>query len=336
MVRREEEKARALPWSRWGRRPQTPFVGRRQLLAGAALVATGARGLAPFTVILDWLLNANHAGLFAAEATGAFARAGLDVRLVSPSDPASPPRLLAAGQADLAISYGSQINLLVAGHLPVVRVATVIGNPLVVLLALAGGGIRTLADLRGRTVGISVPGVDPPLLGVMLGTVGLRLADVHLVDVNYALVTSLLTHRVDVVTGALRNAEVLQVQEMGGTPLLFDPTEHGVPPADELVLIARRDRIGDPRVAAFIGALAEGVAAVQHDPAGLRRRFVAAHPDLDGTFDRASWHATVPLLTPDPGRLDAARYERFAAFCVAAKLIPAPQVLGDYAVQIVP
>lgn len=313
-----------------------PVLRRHVLASGAALLATGARSLAPFTVILDWLLNADHAGLFAAEATGAYARAGLDVRLISPSDPSSPPRLLAAGQADLAISYGSQLNILVAGGLPVVRVATVIGDPLVVLLALAGRGIRTLADLRGRTIGISVPGVDPPLLGVMLRTVGLRLEDVHLVDVNYALVTSLLTHRVDAVTGALRNAEVLQVGEMGAAPLLFDPTEHGVPPADELVLIARRDRIGDPRIAAFIGALDEGVATVQHDPDGVRQRFVAAHPDLDGTFDRASWHATVPLLSPDPGRLDAARYQRFAAFCVAAKLTPTLQALGDYAVQIVP
>lgn len=311
------------------------MINRRIFLAGLAAAATRAQAAAPFTVILDWLLNADHAGLFGAEASGAFARAGLAVRMISPSDPSSPPRLLAAGQADLAIGYGSQINIITAAGLPVLRVATVIAGPLDVMMALEGSGIRTLADLRGRTIGYSVPGLDQAMLGAMLGSVGLRPDDVHLVDVNYDLVTSLLTRRVDAVVGVYRNAEVLQVRAMGRTPVLFAPEDHGVPPADELILLARRDRAHDPRIAAFIGAMAEGVAAVQRDPDGMWARFAAAHAELDSAFNRASWTATVPLLARDPGRLDQARYERFAAFCVAEKLVAAPQALGDYAVQVV-
>lgn len=312
------------------------MLGRRPLLAaGAAALATSARAATPFTVILDWLLNADHAGLFGAASCGAFARAGLAVRMISPSDPSSPPRLLAAGQADLAIGYGSQINIITAAGLPVVRVATVIATPLDVMMALAGTGIRTLADLRGRTIGYSVPGLDQAMLAAMLGSVGLAPGDVRMVDVNYELVTALLTHRVDAVVGVYRNAEVLQVREMGATPVLFAPEDHGVPPADELILLARRDRVSDPRVAAFVRALAEGVAAVQRDPDGMWRGFASARPELDSAFNRASWTATVPLLAREPGRLDTARYERFAAFCVAEGLVPAPQKLGDYAVQIV-
>ncbi len=311
------------------------MIRRRPLIAGAAaLWATRAEAATPFTVILDWLLNADHAGLFGAQACGAFARAGLAVRMIAPSDPSSPPRLLAAGQADLAIGYGKQINIITAAGLPVVRVATVIATPLDVMMALESSGIRTLADLRGRTIGYSVPGLDQAILGAMLGSVGLTASDVHMVDVNYALVTSLLTRRVDAVVGVYRNAEVLQVREMGAAPVLFAPEDHGVPSTDELILLARRDRVGDPAIAAFIRALAEGVAAVQHDPDGMWRLFVAAHPELDSAFNRASWTATVPLLERDPGRLDAARYERFASFCVAQKLVATPQKLGDYAVEI--
>lgn len=78
----------------------------------------------------DWLLNANHAALFAAGQCGAFSRAGLQVALVSPSDPDFPSRLVAA-----------------AG-LPVLRVATLIDRPLDTVMALGGGSIRSLADLR--------------------------------------------------------------------------------------------------------------------------------------------------------------------------------------------
>ncbi len=319
-------------------RDEARVTRRAVLLAACAAPAAAAAApdAAPVTVILDWLLNADHAGLFGAEACGAFARAGLAVRLVAPSDPSSPVRLLAAGQADFAIGYGAQLPLVAAAGLPVVRVATVIRTPLDVLLALAGRGIRTLADLRGRTIGYSVPGIDQAILFAMLRSAGLAEHDVRVVDVNYALVASLLTGRVDAVIGAYRNDEVLQVGRMGHAPVVFAPEDHGVPPTDELVLLARRDRVGDGRTAAFVRALAEGVAAVQHDGDGMWRRFAARHPELDSGFNRASWAATVPLLEPDPGRLDAARYERFSRFCLAAKLIAEARPLGDYAVQIVP
>ncbi len=42
-----------------------------------------------------------------AEQIGAFKAAGLDVKIVPPSDPALPPRLVAAKQADLAITLSA-------------------------------------------------------------------------------------------------------------------------------------------------------------------------------------------------------------------------------------
>ncbi|HEV2813606.1 MAG TPA: ABC transporter substrate-binding protein, partial [Solirubrobacteraceae bacterium] len=70
-----------------------------------------ARGVERIDLVLDFFPNADHAGLYAAIGTGAFKDAGLEVELQTPSDPAAPLRLLAAGRADLAISYEPEVLL---------------------------------------------------------------------------------------------------------------------------------------------------------------------------------------------------------------------------------
>ena len=166
------------------------------------------------TVILDWLLNTNHAALFAAQHSGAFARQGLDVTMLAPSDPDLPPRLVAAGQADLAVGYGSQINMVTAAGLPLLRVATLIDTPLNTVMALGNGRIPSLADLRGKRIGFCVGGVEEALLEAMLRSGGVSRRDVTVVKVNYNMVSALISHRLDASIGAYRNNEVLQVQRL--------------------------------------------------------------------------------------------------------------------------
>jgi len=316
------------------------MLNRRQFVAGGtgSVLALGmqratAADKTRITVILDWLLNPNHAGLFAAQHGGAFDRAGLDVRLIAPSDPDSPTRLVAAGQADLALSYGSQINMITAAGLPVVRVATLIGQPLNTIMAT--GNIRTLADLKGKTIGYSVAGVEEAVLSAMMATAGLQTGDFSTIKVNYNMIPALISHRLDAATGAYRNAELIQARQMGLTPTVFLPEEHGIPLYDELLLVARRDRLTDPALPRFIKALAEGVALARANPEGLWSSFAAANTDLDTPYNHLSWQATVPLLAQNPGYLDRTRYQAFADFCVAHSIVTQKQSLEAYAVQLV-
>jgi putative hydroxymethylpyrimidine transport system substrate-binding protein len=313
------------------------MLQRRVLLGGGSAVLAGAgrAGAAErVTVILDWLLNPNHAALFAAEQSGAFARAGVSVTLIAPSDPDSPCPLVAAGKADLAIGYGSQINLIDAAGLDLVRVATLIDRPLNSVMALAGRGIRTLADLRGMVVGVSVGGVEEALLGAMLHSAGVATREVTVVKVNFDMVAALLAHRLDAAIGAFRNAEVLQVRALGQTPVVFAPEDHGVPRYDELIVVARRGRRGDPVLGRFVGALREGAGALLAAPDATWRGFAAAHPELDTALTRDCWNATLPAIARDPGRLDASRYLAFQAFALAQGMIGQALALDRFAVQL--
>src|SRR5690606_19931927 len=105
------------------------------------------------TVLLDWFVNPDHAPLVIAKERGMFAAEGLEVELVAPADPSTPPRLVAAGQADIAVSYQPNLHLQVKEGLPLVRIGTLVETPLNSLVVLEDGPVQSIADLKGRTIG---------------------------------------------------------------------------------------------------------------------------------------------------------------------------------------
>lgn len=304
------------------------------VFAAAAGPARAAAELQKFTLILDWFVNPDHAPLFTAQYIGAFARAGLDVDLVAPTDPDLPPRLLAAGKADAALSYQTQLYLLVGQGLPVRRTGTLIDKPLNTLTALGRSGIRKLTDLKGKKVGYSVAGVETALITTMLHSVGLTAADVTLINVNFALVTSLMSGEVDAVIGTYRTYEDIQLAQAGLHPVIFLPEDYGVPPSDELIILSNTSGLASPALPKFLAALKEGADYLVKNVHPMLEKFLKEHPSLNDKLDIASWNALPPYFALDPAHLDTARYTRYRDFMLHAGLIKTALPLGDYAVEI--
>ncbi len=298
------------------------------------LTANPAVAADKLTVILDWFVNPDHAPLIVAHERGFFADAGLDVDLIAPADPNDPPKLVAAGQADLAVSYQPQLHMQVAEGLPLRRVGTLVATPLNTLLVAGDGPVREIADLKGRTVGFSVGGFEQAVLGAMLETAGLRLGDVELVNVNFSLSPSILSGQVDAVIGAYRNFELNQMDLVGRPGRAFYPEEHGVPLYDELILVAHAEHIGDPRLRRFLGAVERAMVFILNHPNEAWAAFVDSDPTLDDDLNRHAWVDTLPRLALRPAALDRARYARFAAFMAERGMIPAALPVDAYAVEI--
>ncbi|MCB2218539.1 ABC transporter substrate-binding protein [Desulfofustis glycolicus] len=287
------------------------------------------------TVLLDWFVNPDHAPLFVAQEKGFFSKRGLDVQLIAPSNPNDPPKLVAAGKADLAVSYQHQHQMQVDQGLPLVRVATLIATPLNSLVVLADSGIDDIADLRGKTVGYSVGGFETVLLTVMLQQVGLQLSDVNLVNVNFSLSPSLLSGKVDGVIGAFRNFELNQLDLEGHPGRAFFVEEFGVPAYDELIVVANRDDLDRPELRAFVDALEEGVQYLVNHPDDSWRLFIGEdRGDLDDELNRRAWRDTLPRFALRPGALDRSRYLRFAAFLHEQEIIDGIAPLADWAVEL--
>ncbi|WP_339857559.1 ABC transporter substrate-binding protein, partial [uncultured Nisaea sp.] len=216
-----------------------------------ALIVLGtapANAADKLTVLLDWFVNPDHGPLIVADKKGFFTDEGLEVELIAPADPNDPPKLVAAQKADIAVSYQPQLHIQAAEGLPLVRFGTLVATPLNTLVVLKDGPVKSLADLKGRKVGYSVGGFEDALLGAMLKKHGLTLSDVELINVNFSLSPSIISGQVDAVIGAFRNFELNQMDIIGKPGRAFFVEEEGVPPYDELIYIAHKDRLDDPRL----------------------------------------------------------------------------------------
>jgi len=118
--------------ARQGVPPQVNVIATA-LLCATALAGCGEKSEPgepgepePFTLALDFFVNPDHAGIYTAIERGYFEQAGLEVEPQVPSDPSAPIRQVAAGRADLAISYEPEVLLARDQDLPVVAVAALV------------------------------------------------------------------------------------------------------------------------------------------------------------------------------------------------------------------
>lgn len=298
----------------------------------AALAVRPAAAQEPLTLVLDWFINPDHGPIFVAQELGYFADAGLEVEIIAPADPNDPPKLVAAGRADLGISYQPQLYMAVAEGLPLRRIATLVATPLNSLVVLRDGPIQSIADLQGRKVGFSVGGFEDALLGAMLERHGLDLDDVELINVNFSLSPALISGQVDAVIGAFRNFELNQMDMVGRPGRAFFVEEHGVPAYDELILVANADRLDDPRLGQFVGALERAVQFMVNHPDEAWGLFITGRDELDDELNYRAWVDTLPRFALRPGALDRGRYERFGVFMRDRGLIETVLPVAAYAV----
>ncbi len=296
----------------------------RPLLLALSLslaLAGSAQAADKLTVLLDWFVNPDHAPLIVAREGGYFERAGLDVELIAPADPSAPPKLVAAGQADIAVTYQPDFMLQLKEGLPLLRLGVLVETPLNSLVVMKDGPVKTLADLKGRTIGYSVAGFEDLYVAVLLKSAGLTVKDVTLVNVNFNLTTSLMAGQVDAVIGAFRNFELTQLRIEGKEGTAFYPEEHGVPAYDELIYVTQDELRDDPRLGRFLAAVEEATIFLTNHPDEGLAMFLKAHPDLDDELNRQAFADTLPRFAKRPAALDRGRYDRFAAFLKEEGLI---------------
>ncbi|MEK9844014.1 ABC transporter substrate-binding protein [Thalassospira sp.] len=303
---------------------------------GAMVLGTSSTAFAAdkLVILLDWFVNPDHAPLIVAKEKGFFAKHDLDVELIEPSDPSAPPRLVAAGQGDVAVSYQPQLHVQAAEGLPLTRIGTLVATPLNSLIVLEDGPIKEIADLKGKKIGYSLAGFEDALLGTMLGNHGVSMDEVELINVNFSLSPSLYSGQVDAIIGGYRNFELNQMEIEGKPGKAFYVEEEGVPPYDELILTVRNDKVDDPRFARMLAALEEGVQYLINHPDDSWKAFIAAYPNLDDELNIKAWADTLPRFALRPAALDKNRYARFADYMVQQGLIAESPALETYATVI--
>ena len=136
-------------------------------------------------VALDWFPNADHAGIYAAQAQGFFENEGLEVVLQVPVNPEDPPKFVATGRVDFAISYEPDVIQAKAQGLPIVAVGAIVPVPLNSIQVLRSSGITGPGDLSGKR--IAYPGIpsNEAYLATVLRQAGVDPGSVELVNVGF-------------------------------------------------------------------------------------------------------------------------------------------------------
>jgi putative hydroxymethylpyrimidine transport system substrate-binding protein len=304
------------------------------MLAALLLAACGEKSedtsaeAEPFSLTLDFYPNPDHAGIYMAQKLGYFEDAGLDVDIRTPSDPAAPTKLLAAGRTDLAISYEPETVLAHEQGLDTIAVGAIVDTPLTSMIWLEKSGIGGLAGLRGKTIATAGIPYQDAYLKTILARVDLTPADVKTVNVGYGLLPALVGGRAQAMLGGFRNVEGVDLRLRGKEPVVTPVDRLGVPSYDELVLLANRGALEeDPEpVRLFLAALARGTAAAVTSPGATTEALLEANADLDPKLTRAEVEATLPLLSRR-GEMNAAKWRAFIAWMRDNGLIsgrPAP------------
>src|SRR5690625_3579475 len=286
------------------------------------------------TVILDWFVNPNHGPIVIAEEQGFFAEERLSVEVIGPADPADPPKMVAAGRADLAVSYQPQLHLQIHEGLPLIRVGTLVASPLNCLLVRDDSPVKEIADLKGRKIGFSVAGVEEVLLEALLVRNGVALDEAELVNVNWSLSPALMAGQVDAVIGAYRNFELNQMEIEGAPGRCFYLEEEGLPPCDELIYVANSERLDRDVIARFLRATERATQFIVNHPEKSWEIFAGTSNELNDELNRRAWTDTIPRYALRPAALGAGRYHDFEVFLNEAGLIDSVNPVSQIAIDV--
>ncbi|OIZ94197.1 hypothetical protein A1D18_04895 [Candidatus Rickettsiella isopodorum] len=289
----------------------------------------------PLTLILDWLVNPDHAAIFVAKEQGFFSREGIQVNIIAPSNPDDGPKLVAAGHADLAVSYQPQLVVQASKGLPLMRVASLIKQPLNCLIVKKNGPIHQLADLKGKRIAYTSHVEGTLMLSALLEKAHLTMSDVQTINVQYDLTQALLSNRIDAVINVMRNVEPLQMQ-FAHQPVKIFPVElAAIPTYDELILIANKNKLTDPRLTKFLAALDKATLYLLNNPEKSWQIFAKNHPALNNALNHQIWQTTLPYIARHPANFNKKAYAKFMVFLYQKHIISKPLTTNKYATELI-
>jgi putative hydroxymethylpyrimidine transport system substrate-binding protein len=305
-------------------------------LAWLLLMQTSVTFAAPqkLTVVLDWFINPNHAPLIIAEQQGYFKEQNLEVEFIAPPNPNDPSKWVAADKADIGITYQPEFMQQVDQGLPLIRIGTLIDQPLSCVVALTDNKVQALSDLKNKRIGTSNSGLSNLLVNAMLEKQGLQQKDIELINVQYNLTQALLSHKVDAVAGLLRNVEVPELEFSNHKMQVFFPEDYGIPTYSELIFVSHIKHAHDKRFPRFLTALKKAVRYLDEHPKESWGGFIKKYPEANNTVNRESWFATIPYFAEEPGTFNSSDWQQFADFMRKNKLIASNQPLSRYAIAL--
>ena len=302
----------------------------KRILATALLATsfiTAAHAEDKLTLQLKWVTQAQFAGYYVAKDKGFYKEAGLDVTIKPGGPDIAPPQIIAGGGADVIIEWMPAALAAREKGVPLVNIAQPFKRSGMELTCRAETGVKTPADLKGRTLGVWFYGNEYPFMAWM-AKLGLKTdgspGGVKVLKQGFN-VDPLLQKQADCISTMTYN-EYWQVID-GGIPadklVVFKYEDQGVSTLED-GLYTTQAKLDDSKMAAslakFVGASMKGWAWARDNQDAAAKIVL----DNDASGAQTEKHQVRmmgeinKLTAGSTGKLDVADFDRTVATLLGA------------------
>jgi len=253
--------------------------------------AAGSKDLRKITVILDWVPNTNHTGIYIARENGYYSDKGLQVEIIQPSEGGSAD-LVAADKGEFGISYQEQVTYARTAEnpLPVVAIAAIIQHNTSGFASPADRNIKSPADFEGKKYGGWGSPMEEAMLRGLMEKYGADYSKLEIVNIGAS----------DFFTSVERDVDFAWIYygwdgiraELIGFPIDFMLLQDVDPVLDFYtpIIIASEDTIkNDPDlVRSFLSATEKGYSFAIENPQEAADIFLSDNSELDREMVTAS------------------------------------------------
>ncbi len=275
------------------------------IMIAAALAGCGEKSPETVTLMLDWVPNTNHTGLYVAQAEGYFEEAGLTVEIVEPGE-VYAEQAVATGVADFGISFQEYVTLARADDVPIVSIAAIIQHNTSGFAARAEDNVTSAADFEGLRYGSFGSAFEEPTLQALMACAGGDFDRLEIVDTGYADPLALLDEEQIDLAWIFYGWQGFQAQQQGVDldVVMMEDTFDCIPDYYTPVIITNEQMIaGQPEIAeAFMGAVSRGYQFAVKNPDQAAAILLEAVPELDADLVKASQAWLSPRYQADAPR----------------------------------
>jgi len=315
------------------------LLGLSLLLAGCARPTPAAA--IPVTLMLDWVPNTNHTGLFLAQQRGYFAEEGLQVEIVQPGE-VYAEQAVAGGAADFGVSFQEQVTLARGDGVPLVSIAAILQHNTSGFASRGALGARRPADWEGLRYGSFGSPFEGPTLGALMACDGADVGTLEIVETGFTDPLALLQQEQIDLAWIFYGWQGIQAEQLGVDldVVMMEDWFACIPDYYTPLLIASEATLAERPdvVRAFLRAVSRGYDEAAADPEQAAAILLEAAPELDAELVRASQRWLSPRYRADAPRWGEQTLERWQAYAdwmaangiLAAPIDPARAFTNEY------
>ncbi len=307
------------------------LVGLMMAPAPSAMAAD----LYPLTVQLNYPAAGFNAGFELALQRGYYKDAGLDVTIEPGNGSQIAAQLVASGKVDVGFADAAPVMKLISSGAKMRILATILqGNPNQVT-ALKKTGLRSVADIKGKSVAVPNAGSQSSMFPLVLAAAGLKESDIQPVNMPPdSMTASLLQGRVDVILGSI-DYFAIQLKSLGAETTNFAFIDNGAPTVSTGIIASDKFLAEHPDQArAFVAASLKGWYAALDNPAEAVTALKTTFPDANEKLAPEQIEATKYLMCVNRakfvGKATPAQWDDTVKILGAIGILPADAKAASY------